>query len=439
MSSSVRVHRSCVHRSCVHRSSIVIAGVIAGGIAMLAAADMPASGQAASPVNVVPLTVKTPHAGFNRMVVTVTLCEPGTARCATIDDVMVDTGSTGLRLEASAVPSWLRLPAFTGAGDRPLAECLRFIHDDAWGPLVRADLHIGGMTATDLPIQIIADDDRPRPGACPTSTVKPTSNGTLGVGPNLFDCRGTCEQNPRSPGVFVKADDFVHEGSADEGGAWSPVQGEVPPASRLPNPVSRFPDHANGVVIELPRSPAGGTDVLVGSLTFGVGTAANNRLGGAGIIRLDGRGRFTTMLGGVAYPDSYIDSGTETNILSDDSLPRCAGMDWAYCPVPDRTVDATIVGADGARMSIAFTVGDYRAARDRSAGAWDGFAEVAEPSSRAFVWGAPLFFGRRVFVVQEGVALEGVVQEGVVQEGVVQEGVAVPGVERVSGPLYAIR
>jgi hypothetical protein len=244
--------------------------------------------------------------------------------------------------------------------------------------------------------------------------VKPTSNGTLGVGPNLFDCGGACEQDPRSPGVFVKAGDDM-----DERDAWFPVQGKVPPTSRLPNPVSRFPDHANGVVIELPRAPAGGTDELVGTLTFGVGTAPNNLPGTAGIIRLDGRGRFTTVHGGVAYPDSYIDSGTQTTLLSDDSLPRCPGMTWAYCPVPDRTLNATMIGADGATMPIAFTVGDYRAARDRSVGAWDGFAEVAEPSSRAFVWGAPLFFGRRVFVVQEGKA--------------------VPGVEGVSGPFYAIR
>jgi hypothetical protein len=399
----------------VHLSAIAVASIVA----LLAAAGVQASDRADSPGNVVPLTVRTPHSGFNRLVVTVIVCEPGTARCATIDDVMVDTGSTGLRLEASAVPRSLRLPAFTGAGDRPLAECLRFIHDDAWGPLVRADLRIGGMTATDLPIQIIADDDRPRPVGCPTSIVKPTSNGTLGVGPNLFDCGGACEQNPRSPGVFVRASDAAGAGPVGERDAWSPVQGKVPPESRLPNPVSRFPDHSNGIVIELPPSPPGGADELVGSLTFGVGTAPNNRIGKAGIIRLDGRGRFTTSFGGVAYPDSYIDSGTPAYLLSDDALPRCAGMTWAYCPVPERTLHATIAGADGAATPIAFTVGDYRAARDRSVGAWDGFAEAAEPSSRAFVWGAPLFIGRRVFLVQAGKA--------------------VPGVEGLSGPLYAIQ
>ena len=48
------------------------------------------------------------------MVVQVTVCVPKTNDCATIDDVMVDTGSTGLRLEASALPSWLNFPAVLG-------------------------------------------------------------------------------------------------------------------------------------------------------------------------------------------------------------------------------------------------------------------------------------------------------------------------------------
>jgi Protein of unknown function (DUF3443) len=139
----------------------------------------PVFGQTVSSTNVVPLTVRTPHAGFNRMVVSITLCEPGTERCATVDDVMVDTGSTGLRLESSAVPSFLSLPVFSGADGKPLAECLHFVHDDAWGPLVRADLRIGGMTAANLPIQIIADDGRPQPDACPTSRARPVHDESI--------------------------------------------------------------------------------------------------------------------------------------------------------------------------------------------------------------------------------------------------------------------
>lgn len=346
---------------------------------------------ARSALNVVPLTVRTPRSGFNRMVVSITVCDPGTDHCATIDNVMVDTGSTGLRLEGSAIPSSLNLPAFTGPDGKPLAECLRFVHDDAWGPLYRTDMRIGGLTAKNLPVQVIADDLRPRPAGCPTSTARPTSNGTLGIGPHLLDCQGSCAQDADRPGVFVQ-----------DRGSWLPFRGPVPIESRLPNPFSLFPQHGNGVVLDLPASPEGGTGEIVGTLTFGVDTAANNRILGAQILRIDAKGLFTTRYGGVDFSESYIDSGTETYILADDGLARCAGMTWAFCASPSRTLEAAMIGTDGGKVEVLFTIGDYRGALNRRVSAWDGFAEVAEGPSRAFVWGAPFFLGRRVSLVFDG-------------------------------------
>ncbi len=355
------------------------------------AADVTTVARPAMAINVVPLTVRTPHAGFNRMVVRLTVCDPGTDHCATIDDIMVDTGSTGLRLEASAIPSTLTLPAFTGPDGKPLAECLRFVHDDAWGPLYRADLRIGGLIAENLPIQIIADDAQPRPAGCPESTATPTSNGTLGIGPHLLDCQGACAQDTNQPGVFV-----------ENSGSWLPFRGAVPAESRLPNPIASFPQHANGVVFDLPAAPYDGAAEIVGTLTFGVDTASNNQIRGAQILRIGDTGLFTTYYGGVDYAESYIDSGTETYILADDGLPRCAGMAWAYCASPSRTLEAAMIGVDGRKVKVSFTIGDYQGALDRHVGAWGGFAEAADSSSKAFVWGAPFFFGRRIALVFDG-------------------------------------
>lgn len=61
-----------------------------------------------------------------------------------------------------------------------------------------------------------------------------------------------------------------------------------------------------------------------------------------------------------------------------------------------------MIGTDGRKVQVLFTLGDYRSALDRRVGAWDGFVEVAEGSSRAFVWGAPFFLGRRVSLVFDG-------------------------------------
>ncbi len=194
---------------------------------------------------------------------------------------------------------------------------------------------------------------------------------------------------------------FVRDGSG-----WSPVEGAIEPAYRLPNPVSYLPGHDNGIVIELPSPPAGGAREVAGTLTFGVDLPPPT--GSArGILRLDAAGRFTTVLGGRSYPASYIDSGTETYLLHDDSLPRCRDMAWAYCAEPRRTLDAEMVGADGKRIRTRFSVGDYQTSRERHAGASDDVAEVANPQATAFVWGAPFFFGRRVSLVRDGSSVPG--------------------------------
>lgn len=225
-----------------------------------------------SPPNVIPVVVRTPHARFNRLLVSITVCEPGTERCARVDDVMVDTGSTGLRLDVSAVPDWLRLPSLPGPGGRPLAECLRFVHDTAWGPLQRADVRLGGLTARGLPLQVIDDVGGAQPPSCPRSDVRPTSNGTLGVGQHPFDCQGACEQHAGSPGIFVQ-----------DGTAWVPITGEVGTAYRLPNPVSYLPEHDDSIVIELPSPPEGGAREIEGTLTFGVESVDLDRLGASDV------------------------------------------------------------------------------------------------------------------------------------------------------------
>ena len=64
---------------------------------------------------------------------TVTLCEPGTTTCQTLDHFLVDTGSTGVRVLESAVS--LALPALPATGGAGLAECLPFLDGSAWGPV----------------------------------------------------------------------------------------------------------------------------------------------------------------------------------------------------------------------------------------------------------------------------------------------------------------
>ena len=333
-------------------------------------------------VNVVPLTMHTPRHGFNRMVISIDLCAPGTTRCVTIDEVMVDTGSTGLRIEPGVLPSSLGLRPMLGEGAAPLGECVRFVHDQAWGFLARADLHLGGMVAPNLPIQLISPDDEPHPSQCPASNVSPTSNATLGIGP-LTDCPDPCDGSGPGASYFACPPDGCR-----------PIRMEA--ADRLPNPVWRLPRHNSGVVFELPGVPPEGSGGVTGRLIFGIDTADNNRIDAMHVLRLDAFGRFTSVMAGRPYPHSSIDSGTTTMVVPADDFRRCERIPWALCASPVRRVEAEMVGADGGRIGASFRVGDFAALTRPGIGAVDGVAVAAPAAARGLVWGAPLFLGKRV-------------------------------------------
>src|ERR1035437_281945 len=105
--------------------------------------------------NVIPVTVDLGQSGnaVNQLFASVTLCQPGsTTQCQTIDHVLVDTGSTGLRVFSAAIPATMNLGRLTGPGGLPLLNCAQFIDTTyAWGPVAAADVVLGGETATSVP------------------------------------------------------------------------------------------------------------------------------------------------------------------------------------------------------------------------------------------------------------------------------------------------
>src|SRR6202035_1074636 len=64
--------------------------------------------------------------------VSVQVCVPGTATCQTIDHVLVDTGSFGLRLLGSQVT--INLPVVTDSNGNNLNNCIQFLDNSfLWG------------------------------------------------------------------------------------------------------------------------------------------------------------------------------------------------------------------------------------------------------------------------------------------------------------------
>ena len=91
---------------------------------------------------------------INQPYVTITLCASnaqGSSQCATVDRMILDTGSSGVRVVASALSSAFaaQMPAQTGAtddpgGNAPIAQCATFGSGFTWGSVKRAAVTIGG-------------------------------------------------------------------------------------------------------------------------------------------------------------------------------------------------------------------------------------------------------------------------------------------------------
>lgn len=355
----------------------------------------PAIPQSSTP-NVQPIAINAlPTRTRNMLTTSVTVCAPSTSDCATIDNVQVDTGSSGLRILASALPASLDLPAVAGAGGAAGAgtisgSCGVFGSGYTWGAVRTADVRMAGQIAAALPIQVIADPTLPAvPTDCANSgppMMSPATlrvNGILGIGLFSTDCGSACTRNALPRWYYTCV----------SGGTCTP--GSQPLTSQVGNPVADFAENNNGVIIELPAIPDAGAQSVTGQLIFGIGTQPNNTLGGATVIRTNTQtGRIVTSADGQTWPNSFIDSGSNGMFFA-TTLAQC-GL-W-YCPPSGATLTATMTGADGAAITLSFPVGN---AQTLLASTNNAFDNLAGPSNTMFDWGLPFFFGRRVYTAIE--------------------------------------
>ena len=337
----------------------------------------------------------------------VTVCVPGTNNCQTIDHVAVDTGSSGLRILQSA----LTLPL---SQEGNLVECFQFVSSFTWGPVMMADVKMAGEVASNIPIQVIGQSAFPNipaacqnvcapPGSCSSETLQDLgANGLLGVSSSVQDCGGPCT-TPTSLYFLCPTPSTCSETA-------------VSLAQQPPNPVAMFATDNNGVLVQLPAiASLTGEATATGTLFFGIGTESNNGLGTATIFQVDEFGNFTTVYNNVAYPGSFLDSGSNgifflTSHLTGMSDANCGGAngEW-YCPNSTTQFATVTEGTTGTQEAVAFNAESANTLFNTNNTA---FNDLTGPNPTCFVtpnttapcfdWGLPFFFGRNVFVAIEG-------------------------------------
>jgi Protein of unknown function (DUF3443)/Cep192 domain 4 len=384
---------------------------------------------------------------YNGIFTTVTVCTPGTSTCTTIPDVLVDTGSVGLRV-LSNIPGLptqvadLNLPSINdGAGD-DLFECVEYGDTSySWGPVQLATVKIGGETAsetpgfasdTGVPIQVIdASSIAPTGSPCLSGNGPPNNsvtalgaNGILGIANFDQDCGSNCTTSTTviSPYPYILC---------PSSGSSSCSLTAVPLDAQVWNPVSAFASaDNNGVVLQLPSIPAAGQLTVAGTLIFGIETETcpgisppdcyTNALGAAQIYALDSSGSFASILfNGLTYLSTnnpiYLDSGSQALFISDagslgisDCIIGSTNI-GLYCPGSSPLPLTGIVLTDNNGVkSPAFSLSIANALtlfnNNPSFAAFNnlGGDSGTGPSNDSFDFGLPFHFGRKIYVGIEG-------------------------------------
>jgi hypothetical protein len=385
---------------------------VCAALLLVAACGGGSSSHSASPApphptgsNVQPITVNSGPAGnyANGAFTSVTVCVPGTSTCQTIDGVLVDTGSSGLRILSSALT--ISLPQQEVSDGNPVVECLAFVTSYTWGPVQTADIQIAGEQASSTPIQVLSNTDFTAPSSCTSNGTSSDTlanlgaNGLLGISQFAQDCGAGCVQadnppNSSPPDVYYECP----SPTAICQPIWQPL------AQQLPNPVTLFATDNNGVIIELPAAPSPEA-TLSGWLVFGIGTQSNNGLNGATVYTTNANGNFTTTYNHNSYNQSFIDSGSNGIYFltpTQTGIPTCSDMSDFYCPSSTENLSATNQGTNAGSGQVTFSVAnadDLVSANPNAA----VLGQLAGPNTEAgFDWGLSFFYGRNVYTAIEG-------------------------------------
>ncbi|WP_336597375.1 DUF3443 family protein [Paraburkholderia bengalensis] len=362
-------------------------------------------------------TLKSPTPPYNTLYsvnmpyVSVTFCVPGkqgASQCATVDHMVLDTGSVGVRVMSTALGAALAasLPAQTGAsndgtGKAVIAQCTSYVSGYMWGPTRLADVTIGGEKASSLPVQVVGDstfawtpsDCSSRQASAMNTVDDLGANGVVGIGPRATDI-------PLAATSLLAANYYYCPTP------WSCTNATVPLDKQTGNPVSAFPVDNNGTIIQLPAVAAAGQPTVTGQLVFGIGTRENNALPVNPTLTLatDSAGMFTTTYKGRTMWSS-IDSGSNALFFQDSTLPAVRigdpdKGDYWFAPGSTQNLSATMISRVGsAQTTVPFSLAN---APSLFAMGYAAYGNLGAPISTYFLWGLPFFYGRNVYTVMSG-------------------------------------
>jgi len=340
-------------------------------------------------------------APLNRPFVTVTLCVPGTNTCQTIDHVLLDSGSDGLRVPASVLANRSSYPQLMSPTSQPLYTCANYAAGYDFGSVNTADVKLGGLTAKAVPFQII-DDSQPQIGI-------PDSCNSSG---SYFDFVAAGQNAIVGIRNWVYDEDRSY--TCNDGGCTE--INNLPESMLIGSPIIRIPGNNNGASIQFPSVPANGAQSFIGVLTIGINTQANNSIGSDVSLLYTRDSLFKASYNNVNQASTF-DSGTPYIIFTDNGIPLCnaGAAEGFYCPVSPMLINAVFSNFDGGnQVNASYLLQNPLIYYDNAVANNTLLPYAGAPCSGCesfadsiFLWGLPYFYGKTIYSGFPGVVING--------------------------------
>ena len=279
--------------------------------------------------NTMPVYQSTCAGAINTPTVTLTICVPSSSTCEDVPNILLDYGSTGLRLSHTlSISGELPQEQVSGQG---LFECYQFVSGYNVGPVVTAQITLGTTSVT-VPVQI-SNSSLPAPSSCTqggtasSAPFQPYYNGILGVLFPQYDISSA----------------YYYEGN---NGPLTPPQN-----LEVQNPVYLLTSNNNGVLLSgLPAVPSDGAPNVTGTLTFGIsGTYTQLETNSNGYIT-------ATYLNNSL--SAFFDTGSNGFFIDNSSIFSCTGnLNGFFCGNdPSQSVTLSGYSSSSTEVALPFSI-----------------------------------------------------------------------------------
>lgn len=350
-----------------------------------------------SGTNQVPLTLSHGINGkaVNRPFINLTVCPVNdTKHCQTINNVLVDSGSSGLRINKSALKAINFAPIMDN--NKSVFNCILFGAGYDIGKMYSVDLYIGGEKGSNIPLQVTDNSDKNSQIAkvCSNYDTIPAANlddfgASAIIGISVID----------SPDKSYSRAEVCDDSGNNCSGIYS--------SGLNINPLSKFATDNNGVIFSIPKVATALASDVVGTLTFGLNTQSDNTVENGANVQIvhgtasDSWGSFSADNG----VNAIFDSGSATI-----NIAKNKHTDIQICTVnvirpinifcPANQTAVSIGYGDISSLENQYTLNlmfiDPRTFADNIYIVPDFATSSDDPSQEIF--GIPAFFGRNIYL-----------------------------------------